>query len=210
MNIRHLSLVRLTRVAFAVALFLTIFLLLPAKDAAAQSTTIFIPLVSSSSAPVAPPQLTTTGCDLNEQEVAISEMAKSHPSQQREFMVCNPILSAVAREKALDMAHRGYFGHTNPEGIGANKLVRDAGYPLPGYYASNRNSNNIESLAGGYATPEDAWVGWMASEGHRTHILGQSDFYGQQVEFGVGYAYVEGSTYGHHWVFFSAYSEDAE
>lgn len=193
-------------VRFALFLTLTVTLLLSHKGALAQSSTLYLPFVQSIGN-VPSSSLPQSSCtSLSSEEKTIADLATASPGQGREFMVCNPILAEQARAKAVDMGTRNYFGHTNPEGVGANKLVRDAGYPLPGYYGSDPDSNNIESLAAGYATAEEAWAGWLSSVGHRVHVLGENDFYAQQVEIGVGYAYVEDSTYKHYWVFFSAYN----
>src|SRR5262245_31854996 len=37
-------------------------------------------------------------------------------------------LAKVAEEKALDMAKRRYFDHVNPDGLGINVLIHEAGY----------------------------------------------------------------------------------
>ncbi len=100
------------------------------------------------------------------------------------------------------MAKRHYFGHTNPDGHGANYLVRQAGYTLPSFYPSD--GNNIESIAAGQTSPSAAWSSWMGSSGHKQHLLGELDFYAAQTSYGVGYYYDPGSQYVHYWVVITA------
>lgn len=175
----------------------------------AYAVDLFLPFVTSAFtvSEAAAPTL-SRGCDaLNDDEQSLGDIIQDSPSQQRDFMACNPILAQVARDRARDMAVRDYFGHTNPDGIGPNTLVRAAGYNLPSFYASSADGNNIESIAAGYRSAEEAFEGWLNSPGHRVHMLGEMDFYKDQVEFGVGYYYSENSTYKHYWVLLSAYEE---
>lgn len=120
--------------------------------------------------------------------------------QRRPRLVWNPILARVARERAWDMAVRGYFSHVNPDGLGANTLVERAGYRLPTAYDHRPAGNNIESAAEGYASPGTAWRHWMASPHHRAHLLGLNAEFQQQTEFGIGYALRPGSKFGSYWV----------
>ncbi len=151
-----------------------------------------------------PVVLGAAGCSPNAQEAAIAGFMRSEPGQRRPSLTCNPILASVARSRATDMAARRYFSHVNPDGIGPNYLVRQAGYNLPGGYDGTLEGNNIESIAAGYGTAEEAWQGWMGSEGHRSHLLGLEPFWAEQLEYGVGYAYLPGSEYGSYWVVITA------
>lgn len=146
-------------------------------------------------------------CALNAQEQGIASLMESHPSQGRATTTCHLTLAQVARAKALDMGTRDYSGHTDPDGNGPNKLLREAGYVLPSFYGTDAADNNVESVAAGYATFEEAFAAWMGSPGHQQHLLGLNGFYANQIEYGVGYAFVPGSTFGHYWVFLSAYRE---
>lgn len=145
-----------------------------------------------------------TACALNEQESLVAQFAENDPDQQRTNMICDSILSQVARAKARDMALNGYFSHTTPEGKGPNLLVREAGYSLPDWYSSSATANNIESIGAGYQTPDAAWAAWLNSQSHRTHVLGTQSFYAAQEAYGVGYYYNPDSEYKHYWVFISA------
>jgi uncharacterized protein YkwD len=103
------------------------------------------------------------------------------------------------------MGTRNYFSHTNLDGYGPNYLVQEAGYILPSYYDQSLTGNNIESICAGSPTASDAWDLLMGSDGHRTHLLGLDPFYAVQTDYGIGYAYIPGSTYGHYWVIITAY-----
>lgn len=153
----------------------------------------FIPLV-----------VNPASCSLNAQEQAVASLAINHPDQGRKTLDCHPILAQVARERALDMGERSYFSHTNPDGYGPNYLVRQAGYQLPSWWSSDPTANYIESIAGGYPTAETAWQAWLDSPGHRRHVLGENEFWAEQTNYGIGYAYVAGSPYRHYWVFITA------
>ncbi|HEX8692664.1 MAG TPA: CAP domain-containing protein [Longimicrobium sp.] len=140
------------------------------------------------------------GFAANPQEQELASILETAPGQARHGMRFNPTLARVARARAADMARRGYFGHTDPDGLGANTHVTRAGFRLPVLYDARPSGNNIESLGGGYASPRAAWGAWMGSTGHRTHLLGLGDFYRAQTDYGVGYVHAPGSRYGHYWV----------
>jgi hypothetical protein len=180
--------------------------LLTTRPAAAQGFQIYVPMVATEGAESGPGGSggDPTECGLNDSELAVAEMMLADPGQQRDNPVCNPILAQVARARARDMAQRAYLSHTTPDGDGPNKLVREAGYPLPDWYGDEQDSNNIESIGGGYQSPEAAWQGWLNSSAHRTHVLGTQSFYADQEAYGVGYYFDPDSPFGHYWVFLSA------
>lgn len=170
------------------------------------------PTVAPTPVPTAQPTPQPTPspvCVLNAHEQAIAGFMQAHPEQGRAQMVCDPILAQVARARAADMAHRAYFGHTNPDGVGPNHLVRTAGYDLPGWYGQSLDANNIESIAAGYSTPEAVWDAWMTSPGHRRHVLASEGgsavgFYADQVAYGIGFYQLPESPYRWYWVVLSA------
>jgi hypothetical protein len=143
-------------------------------------------------------------CMLNSAEQEFANIMMNDPNQQRAFMQCDPILAKVARERAIDMGTRNYFNHVNPDGYGPNYLVQEAGYILPSYYNQSLTGNNIESICGGSSTASGAWNNMMGSDGHRTHLLGLIPFFSVQTDYGIGYAYIPNSTYGHYWVIITA------
>lgn len=140
----------------------------------------------------------------NDFEEQIATLLKQTPGQRRTLLSHNAILARVARERAHDMARRKYFGHVNPDGVGANYLVSQAGYLLPKNYGKKKSANDIETIASGNKTPADVWAAWMGSSGHKKHLLGLAKFYAEQTDFGVGYAYVPESQWKHYWVVITA------
>jgi hypothetical protein len=138
----------------------------------------------------------------NSQELEIGKRLNNTSGQRRAFLTLDPILSQVARERAADMARRGYFDHINPDGHGANYLVRRAGYILPSNYPGD--GNNLESIAAGQPNPSEAWSDWMGSSDHKRHLLGEVDFFAAQTSYGVGYVDAPGSQYRHYWVVITA------
>jgi uncharacterized protein YkwD len=151
---------------------------------------------------------TYSSCATNTQETKLASMAKVDPNQERPKMNCHPILSQVAHARAKDMAQKGYFSHITPDGYGPNFLVAQAGYDLPEWWPDSLSENYIESIAGGYPTAQAAWDAWLHSASHRTHVLGENDFWAEQTNYGMGYVYIEGSPYGHYWVFITAPPEE--
>ena len=138
----------------------------------------------------------------NAQELEIAQRMKSASGQHRAFLAVDPILSQVARERAADMARRHYFDHIDPDGHGANYLVRTAGYVLPAGYPGD--GNNLESIAAGGSTASTTWSDWMGSPDHKRHLLGEIDFFAEQTSYGVGYYEDAGAPYRFYWVVITA------
>lgn len=136
----------------------------------------------------------------SELEEEIATLMKQAKDQRRPSLTYNPILAKVARERAYDMARRGYFAHVTPDGVGPNYLLAKAGYTLGKGYSKGKSANNVEAIACGGATAALTWMDWMNSKPHRTQILGLKSFYAEQTEYGVGHAFVANSPYGHYWV----------
>lgn len=170
---------------------------MPAPAHADAGYQVFIPLL-----------VTEPACEPSAEEAAFEELFRSDPDQTRAVIDCNMVLSAVAQARAQDMADRNYFGHVNPDGVGPNQLVRDAGYQLPSYYSLARDGNNVESIAGGFASAQAAWDGLMGSPAHRRHLLGEVEFYREQIDIGIGYVYDADSEYQHYWVIITARKAD--
>jgi uncharacterized protein YkwD len=86
-------------------------------------------------------------------------------------------LTSAARTHSADMATRGYFDHTTPDGVDFASRITHAGY---------RWSAAAENIAAGQRTPAAVMAAWMGSAGHRHNILdcGLRDI-------GVGLAYSE-------------------
>jgi hypothetical protein len=86
----------------------------------------------------------------------------------------NPILERAAQEKANDMAEKGYFAHTSPEGKTPWYWFKSAGYTF--MYAG-------ENLAVNFTDSNEVDKAWMNSPGHRANILN-----GKFTEIGVATA----------------------
>lgn len=172
---------------------------LPASPLAAEG--LFLPMLSAEVQNVEPRQEV---CELNAEEQAILDLMTNAEHQGRDVVHCNPILARVARARAADMGARAFFGHTNPDGHGPNFMVSEAGFELPGWYDHRDQANNLESIGGGYPSPDAVWAAWMSSPNHRVHILGTNSFYADQHEVGVGYVNDPNSPFGTYWVVITA------
>ncbi len=104
----------------------------------------------------------------------------------------NELLANAAEKKALDMAKRGYFSHTDPEGYGMNYHINKAGYTLNKDWIKNKRDNNFESIAMNCESGEhgiklliiDAGI---PSKGHRKHLLGLDPWNSSLTDIGIGY-----------------------
>lgn len=86
----------------------------------------------------------------------------------------NEVLARGAQMKADDMAARGYFSHTDPDGNPPWKWFNEAGYRYE--YAG-------ENLAVNFSESEDVVDAWLNSPTHRANILKA-----QFTEIGIGVA----------------------
>jgi len=77
-------------------------------------------------------------------------------------LVVSPLLTEAAQMKADDMAKKGYFAHTSPEGITPWHWLNTVGYQYD--YAG-------ENLAINFTDSEDVTKAWMNSPTHRANIV---------------------------------------
>ena len=89
-------------------------------------------------------------------------------------LAVNPLLTRAAEMKAQDMAEKGYFAHTSPEGKTPWHWIELAGYKYK--YAG-------ENLAINFRDSEDVTSAWLASPTHRANII-KSNY----TEMGTGVA----------------------
>ena len=80
-------------------------------------------------------------------------------------LTISPLLQKAAQDKANDMAMKGYFAHTSPEGITPWYWLGQAGYSY--IFAG-------ENLAINFVDSKDVIIAWMNSTGHRANILNQN------------------------------------
>ena len=92
-------------------------------------------------------------------------------------------LTAVANEKARDMAENNYFSHTSPTYGSPFQMLQQYGIR---YKAAGEN------IAAGQKSAEEVMNSWMNSSGHRANILNPSF-----TEIGIGY--YAGGSYGTYW-----------
>lgn len=88
-------------------------------------------------------------------------------NKERAAAGCGPVTEDPQLDKAAqghsdDMAARGYFDHTDPDGAGPGERITAAGY---------RWSTYGENIAKGQQTPQAVMDSWMNSPGHRANIL---------------------------------------
>lgn len=100
-------------------------------------------------------------------------------------------LDYAARYHSADLGQDNYFSHDSCDREGG-ALVFECGTwdRISAYYPSASGEN----IAAGYPTPQSVMNGWMNSSDHRANILNAS-----YRTIGVGYYYVENSTYGSYW-----------
>lgn len=97
----------------------------------------------------------------------ISAMIASLTNTDREVnkvgvLTVSPTLTAIAQLKANDMAQKGYFAHTSPEGKSPWYWFKQGGYVFS--YAG-------ENLAIDFSDSADVERAWMNSPTHRANIL---------------------------------------
>jgi len=96
------------------------------------------------------------------------------------------VLSAAARLHARNMARRGFFDHTDPQGRGPAERVAIFDHKQQFIYIG-------ENIAAGYRSAKGTCRGWMRSPGHRANILGRG-----YTSIGAGFA--RGGPYGRYYV----------
>ena len=137
--------------------------------------------------PLEPPDPPIDGIDLSDVE-------------PRPPLKWHPILAQVAQAKCEDMRDRNYFSHPNPDGIGMNILMHQAGYTLPAKYVADPGLTYFESLSLMSSAPSRArlhkpilnlqhliWDDGIPSLGHMHHLLGVGDFRRRHRDIGLGW-----------------------
>jgi hypothetical protein len=142
------------------------------------------------------------GCGESVPAARLALLIASDPGQRRPELRCSPKLSRIASERARELAEEGRISHfTN--GRSPNLRLRQSGYPLPREYPHG-GANQVEAIAGGYAGPEDVWAAFKRSDRHRSHLLGEHEFFQEQDEIGVGFHRLRESPHVEYWVVFVA------
>lgn len=113
----------------------------------------------------------------------------------------NATLAKVAEMRAMDMAKRDYFDHTDPDGFGPNHHINRAGYTLNADWLKRRNANNFESIGANHPSAIEGIKAMIIGKsspghGHRKHLLGMDEWNASLHDIGIGYVRVRsGSTY---------------
>ena len=141
-------------------------------------------------------------CGNNEQAVTLANLIKKDIDQKRSIIRCNKLLTKAAEKKAQKMAEFGLVAHNL--GGSPNSSLRNAGYILPKHYGDEFNSNQVEAIAGGYSSANNVWQAFKRSKTHRTHLLGEHEFYIEQDEIGVAFIKKWESPHVEYWVVYLA------
>ncbi|MCC2617969.1 CAP domain-containing protein [Aestuariibacter halophilus] len=141
-------------------------------------------------------------CGNSPQARKLARLIMTDYGQQRTQLTCVPLLNAVALAKAQEMARKGMVTHYAGN-LGANARLREAGYPLDPDYPSFYH-NQVEAVAGGFATAEEAWRQFKDSPVHRTHLLAEHPFFAQQHEMGVAFIREWPSPHVEYWAVYIA------
>lgn len=131
----------------------------PRKSPTASASKTAKPAVSRQSAPNRS-ALRAGSSDRSAQVIALV-------NEERAAAGCGPLtedalLRQAAQGHSDDMAARGFFDHTNPDGADPGRRITAAGY---------RWSTYGENIAMGQQTAKSVMTSWMNSPGHRANIL---------------------------------------
>ncbi|WP_405503533.1 CAP domain-containing protein [Streptomyces anulatus] len=131
----------------------------PEKSTAPASKTPAPPKTSSAPPPSKKPSPSPTDASARSEVLALV-------NQERAKVGCSPLstsapLTSLAQNFSEDMAARGFFDHTDPDGDTPWDRAAQAGVQGLG----------AENIARGQADAQAVMEGWMNSEGHRANIL---------------------------------------
>lgn len=107
-------------------------------------------------------------------DTIIDETNANRVKEYLSTLTVNQVLNEAAQLKANDMAAKGYFAHTSPEGFTPWHWFNKAGYSF--YYAG-------ENLAVNFVDSKDIVNAWMESPSHRANIINYNF-----TEIGIGIA----------------------
>lgn len=159
-----------------------------------------------------PEQAALENAEASQAEIELACLVKNHPEQNRVTMSYHPILGAVARARAADIALNGTIAsHVDVHGYGPDWYVCEAGYALWDeafceLVFLEPHTNTIESLAMGgpgsnEASPSAIFAAFLRSPGHKAHLLGEG-FFSVGTYYGIGHTHIE--SHGNAWIFIAA------
>jgi uncharacterized protein YkwD len=127
----------------------------------------------------------TTTCNISENEGYISQIGALINSERQANglpgLSINSLLASAAQKHAADMACNSMLSHTGSDGSYVNSRIAATGY----------GASYTEEIIYAGGGPQTAFDWWMSDKLHRDAILTT-----RATEMGVGYAYLESSTYG--------------
>lgn len=127
--------------------------------------------------------------EANIYEIWMACLIKNHNDQRRPTMSYHPVLGSIARMRADDLAlHEWPESHIDSHGYGPNHYICQAGYKAE-FCPAGEADNSIESLSGGLDT-ELVLLGWLNSPSHKTHVLGEHEYFAGQTYYGVANTYI--------------------
>lgn len=141
-------------------------------------------------------------CGSSEQARALARLIIDDPGQRRRKLACNGLLSAIASDRARELARLGQVTHLGRSA--ANRRLIEAGYPLSPIYP-RQFENNVEAIAGGLPDAGAVWAAFRDSPAHRAHLLGEHEFYLLQDELGVGFHADPATPHIEYWVVYVAH-----
>jgi hypothetical protein len=94
--------------------------------------------------------------------VLVEKTNETRLEANKEILNVNDQLVLAAQLKANDMAQKGYFAHTSPEGYSPWYFISQSGY---------RYSNAGENLAVNFVDSNDVHRAWLNSPTHKENIL---------------------------------------
>ena len=134
---------------------------------------------------ISPDDQTPAESDISQQAKDVLSLVNAERKKQGlSSLTLSSKLTAVANEKARDMAVNNYFSHTSPTYGSPFQMLQQYGI---------RYRTAGENIAAGQRSPEEVMQSWMNSSGHRANILNSS-----YTEIGLGY--YAGGSYGSEWV----------
>jgi uncharacterized protein YkwD len=155
----------------------------PAPTAAEPSTGSSVPAESADTAGAAAPDTGTAAAApaAGAADASAEGQILALVNQQRAGAGCGALtadagLATLARAFSADMRDRGFFSHTDPDGLSPFDRGNRAGVPVLG-----------ENIAYGQPDAASVMTAWMNSSGHRANILNCS-----YTKLGVGVAYGPG------------------
>ncbi|MGW4468111.1 CAP domain-containing protein [Nonomuraea sp. NPDC004354] len=133
----------------------------PAPSPTGSPTTT--PTASPTTTSTATPTSTPTGGGTTIEDEVVKLTNAERASGGCKPLTHDPQLRAAAEGHSADMAAKGYFSHTSPDGRGPGDRIKASGFSPVSAWGEN--------IAMGQRTAADVVRGWMNSPGHRANIM---------------------------------------